>query len=336
MQLPIRAIFVFHTAARLGSISKAAEELNVTASAVSQQISALELQLGMTLMSRVGRRVVLTEGGERYFATITDEVERIAEATNQIRGYRSVTTLTVRATPTLSNKWLLPRLGDFLDRNPDLEVRLDGTNEPTDFKREAVDVEIRHGDGRWPGLFIEGMAEEEFLPACSPRYAPAGSLAAEELPRFRLIHSVKSQAQWPRWFALAGVAPPTRWARVLFDRSHMAIDAAADGMGIALESTLMMERELNSGRLVCPVIGPPPVRLVTQWIVCPHDHLRKQKVRLFLDWLRAERAAWEVSRHNAHALRGAAGSPPDDATRAPHRRSVQAEEADRPKRQHRK
>lgn len=97
MQIPIRAIFVFYTAARLGSISKAAEDLSVTPSAVSQQIQALEMQLGLTLMNKVGRRVVLTEAGERYFASITDEMERIAEATNLIRGYRTVTTLTVRA-----------------------------------------------------------------------------------------------------------------------------------------------------------------------------------------------------------------------------------------------
>ncbi|SFU22260.1 LysR substrate-binding domain-containing protein [Mesorhizobium sp. YR577] len=294
MQIPIRAIWVFHTAARAGSISKAAEELSVTPSAVSQQIQALEVQLGVTLMTKMGRGIVLTEAGERYFATITDEIEGIAEATNTIRGYRSITALTVRATPTFSAKWLLPRLGSFLDNHPDLEMRLDGTNEPTDFNRELVDVEIRHGDGRWPGLFVEGVAEEEFLPACAPHYAAAGSLDAADLPSHRLIHSVKSQAQWGRWFSLAGVDPKERWRRVLFDRSHMAIDAAVDGMGIALESTLMMESELASGRLVCPVKAPPQVRLITQWIVCPRDHLRQKKVRLFLDWLRSEGSAWQA------------------------------------------
>ena len=126
-----------------------------------------------------------------------------------VRGFRSVTTLIVRATPTLSNKWLLPRLGAFLDAAPDLEVRIDGTNEPTDFNRELVDLEIRHGDGRWPGVFVEGLAEEEFVPAAAPGVAAAGSLAAEDLPRYRLIHSVKSQAQWNQWFALAGVCRKT-------------------------------------------------------------------------------------------------------------------------------
>ena len=121
---------------------------------------------------KAGRRIVLTEAGERYFAMITDEIERITEATGTIRGFRSVTTLVIRATPTLSNKWLLPRLSRFLDAEPNLEVRLDGTNEPTDFNRELVDLEIRHGDGRWPGLFVEGLAEEaSCLPARQARRA---------------------------------------------------------------------------------------------------------------------------------------------------------------------
>ena len=240
MQVPTRAIWVFHAAAQAGSISRAAEELGVSPSAVSQQIHALETQLGLSLMNKIGRRIVLTEAGARYFATITGEIGRITEATAEIRGYRSVTTLTVRATPTVSNKWLLPRLASFLDRHPYLEIRLDGTNEPTDFSRELVDIEIRHGDGKWPGLFVEGMGEEAFVPVCAPDYAAPGSLEPQDLPRFRLIHSVKSQAQWGRWFGLAGVAPKDRWRRVLFDRSHMAIDAAATGMGIALESTMMM------------------------------------------------------------------------------------------------
>ena len=121
MQLPMRAICVFHAAAKAGSISKAAAELNVTPSAVTQQIQLLELQLGTSLMVKVGRRIALTEAGERYFTSIRDEVERITEATDQIRGFRSLMALNVRATPTLSAKWLLPRLGSLIDLHSDLE-----------------------------------------------------------------------------------------------------------------------------------------------------------------------------------------------------------------------
>ncbi len=298
MQIPIKPIFVFHTAARAGSISRAAQELSVTPSAVSQQIQTLELQLGVALLAKAGRRMVLTEAGERYFSMIADQMEQISEATATIKGFRSVTSLTIRATPTLSNKWLLPRLNSLLDMHPDLEVRLDGTNEPTDFRQEIVDIELRHGDGRWPGLFVEGVAEEDFIPVCSPGYAAAGTLQPEDLSRYRLIHSAKSQAQWTSWFPLAGVTPSDRWQRVLFDRSHMAIDAAVNGMGIALESTLMMGAELSSGHLTCPVTSPPPLRLVTQWIVCPFEHLRRPKVRMFLEWLRAERDAWQANQQS--------------------------------------
>lgn len=289
MTIPFRAIAVFNVVARCGSLTKAAAELFVTPSAVSQQIQALELHLGTTLLQKAGRGVALTEAGERYFEMISPDVQRITEATQHIRGSRSRTALTVRTTPTLGSKWLLPRLRGFLDANPDVELRLNATTEPTDFTREAVDVEIRHGEGHWPGMFVEGLAEERFYPVCAPTYAQAHSLEAAALLRHRLIFSVKAQLQWSQWFATAQVAPVVEWGRLQFDRSHMAIDAAVDGLGIALESDLMMWRELADGRLVCPVRQPPSCHLTTQWVVCPFEHLRKTKVQRFLDWLRSER-----------------------------------------------
>jgi DNA-binding transcriptional LysR family regulator len=296
MTLPLRAIAVFDVVARCCSLTKAAAELYVTPSAVSQQIHALELHLGTTLLKKAGRGVVLTEAGERYFEMIAEDVQRITEATQRIRGFRSRAALTVRTTPTLGSKWLLPRLQRFLDANPDVELRLNATTEPTDFSREDVDVEIRHGEGQWPGVFVEGLAEETYMPVCAPSYAQANSMEAAELQQHRLIHSVKAQLQWAQWFTSAGVTPSAEWSRLLFDRSHMAIDAATDGLGVALESNLMMWRELRHGSLVCPVRNPPRFTLTTQWVVCPFDHLRKAKVQLFLEWLRQERVNWQNER----------------------------------------
>jgi LysR family transcriptional regulator, glycine cleavage system transcriptional activator len=296
MHIPLRAIGVFHAVARTGSVTRAADELGVTPSAVSQQIQTLEVSLGTTLVGKSGRNLVLTEAGERYFEMIQEEIDRIAEATQRIRGFRSVTTLTVRTSPSLSTKWLLPRLASFIDAHPQIELRLDGTNEPTAFQIENVDIEIRHGTGQWPGLFVEALVEERFRPVCAPSVAPAGGLEAAELPRFRLIHSVKSQAQWSTWFELAGVKATERWRRVLFDRTHMAVDAAAAGFGIALESDLMMWAELKTGRLVCPVRNPPALALITQWVTCPRDHLRLGKVKSFLAWLKQERETWRAER----------------------------------------
>ena len=295
MHLPLRAISVFHAAASAGSISRAAAELNVTPSAVSQQIQSLETHLGTALMTKVGRGVALTEAGERYFAMISEEIDRIADATQRIRGLRSVTLLTVRATPTLSTKFLLPRLRSFLDGHPDLEVRLNATNEMTDFRaggRRYRDPSRQRATGR--AVYVEALTEESFLPVCSPAYCAPASLDAADLQRHRLIYSIKSQVQWPHWFSAARAAPLDPGQRVLFDRSHMAIDAAVDGMGIALESTLMMWRELRDGTLICPCARASRASaLTTQWIVCPFEHLHKKKVILFLDWLRAERAAWQ-------------------------------------------
>jgi LysR family transcriptional regulator, glycine cleavage system transcriptional activator len=292
MSVPFRSISVFHSVARAASVSKAAQELGVTPSAVSQQIQVLESYLGTALLAKAGRHIKLTEAGERYFEMISEKVEQIIEATDRLRGYHAVAVLTVRATPSLATKWLLPRLSHFIDQNPQLEVRLDGTNEPTDFAHEDVDVEIRHGEGNWPGLYVEGVAREYFIPVCAPGYAPAHSIAIADLTQHRLIHSVKSQVQWDHWLALAGAKRDRRWRRVLFDRSHMAIDAAVTGMGIALESNLMMWRELRDGLLVCPIANPPDISLTTQWIVCPHDHLRHSKVRAFIAWVKKECDAW--------------------------------------------
>jgi LysR family transcriptional regulator, glycine cleavage system transcriptional activator len=298
--IPFRAISMFHAAVRAGSVSRAAQELGVTPSAVSQQIHSLELFLGTALLVKVGRQIKLTEAGERYYDMISGGVEQIVEATHRLRGYRAVTVLTIRAAPSLSSKWLLPRLGSFIAKHPQFEVRIDGTNEPTNFDREDIDIDLRHGEGRWPGLFVEGLAEERFLPVCSPDYAAAGSLMPADLVNHRLIHSVKSLVQWTHWFATLGIVPDRRWHRVLFDRSHMVVDAAVGGLGIALESNLFMWQELRQGRLICPVAEPPPITAVTQWIVCPHNRLRLSKVRAFIEWLRAERDAWlaEVAKAN--------------------------------------
>ena len=298
---PFRFIIAFYHVATMQSVARAAEELGVTPGAVSQQLRVLEEQLGTKLVTKAGRRIRLTESGERYFEMIASDIENIIAATRQIQGERTTMLLTVRATPTISTKWLLPRLGRFLDANPAIDLRLDGSNEPTDFSRDLVDLEIRHGIGRWPGLHVVPLADEIFLPVCSPLVAASRSVDARGLQAMRLIHSVKAQVQWSDWFDKANEQVEGPWRMLHFDRSHMAIDAAVAGLGIALESTLMMERELESGQLVVPVAKTPRIALGTQWLVCPPQHLRRRRVRLFVDWLRAEADVWQASQEETIA-----------------------------------
>ncbi|OKH86900.1 LysR substrate-binding domain-containing protein [Thalassospira sp. TSL5-1] len=289
---PFRSIAVFYHVATLNSVAAAAEQLNVTSSAVSQQLRALETQIGTSLFVRVGRKIKLTEAGERYFDLISQHVEDIIKATDLIQGNSNSALLTIRATPTVSTKWLLPRLPRFLDANPDIDIRLDGSNEPTDFNRDLVDMEIRHGAGRWPGLHVEGLVEERFIPVCAPSLLSGNNLVAKDLLHHRLIHSVKAQIQWKTWFAEQGLDHDASSKRLYFDRSHMAVDAAVLGMGMALESTLMMEQELRAGQLLPAIENAPNMPITTQWIVCPYSHLRRSRVKRFIQWIKREAQIW--------------------------------------------
>ncbi len=288
---PFRAIVVFYYVARVNSIAQAAAQLNVTPSAVSQQIKALEEQIGAVLITRKGRNISLTEAGERYFELISDKVEGVIRATEIMRGKQHHATLVIRATPTISSKWLLPRLERFLVQSPEVNLRIDGSNEPVDFNRDNVDLEIRHGLGGWPGLYSEALTEERFLPVCAPKLAATGSLTAEQLLTLPRIRSAKAQIQWSAWIEAQGLATTTQ-ARLSFDRSHMAIDAAALGYGVALESELMIEAELRTGLLVIPVKRTPRLQATTQWIVCPRSNLRRHRVIRLIEWLRAEAEIW--------------------------------------------
>lgn len=289
---PFRAIAVFYHVARLNSIVGAAAQLNVTPSAVSQQLKALEEQIGTTLITRRGRNVGLTEAGERYFEMISDKVEGIMRATDAMQGRQQQATLIIRATPTISSKWLLPRLTRFMERMPETNLRIDGSNEPVDFTRDNVDLEIRHGLGGWPGLYTEPLIDERFVPVCAPALAAAASLPGADVLRLPRIRSVKAQVQWQAWAEAQGLGAVTE-ARLSFDRSHMAIDAACLGYGVALESELMIEAELMAGRLVVPVARTPLLQVATQWLVCPRSNLRRHRVNRLIEWLREEAAEWK-------------------------------------------
>ncbi|MDN7131222.1 LysR substrate-binding domain-containing protein [Halomonas sp. MC140] len=294
--IPFRNIAVFFHVARIQSVTGAAEHLNITSSAVSQQLRSLEEHLGTTLVVKSGRALRLTEAGEHYFDLISEDIEHLIKVTEQIKGIKTLTRINIRATPTIATKWLLPRLGEFLSFHPDLEVRLDGSNEPTDFSRERVDIEIRHGTGRWPGLYVQPLITEYFIPVCSPALALPASLTPNDFKNYRLIHSVKAQVQWRNWFASIGSEREVFPGGLYFDRSHMSVDAATLGLGIALESNLMMEGELKTGKLIIPSILTPEMPVCTQWIVCPNQSLRLPQVRRFVEWIQDKASQW--SREN--------------------------------------
>lgn len=285
MAYPFRSIVVFHAVATSGSMLQAAQRFGVTPSAVSQQVKQLEDHIGTSLFHRQGRRLILTEAGERYLDMVGDEVDNILRATERIRGLAARTVLNVRAAPTFATKWIIPHLPAFLNVHPELDLRLDATSEPLEFGRDHVDLEIRHGRGNWTGLYLRKIGDERFAPLCAPSLIAPGSVEIADLARYPLIHSVKNVLQWPNWFADQGVEPPKEKKRLMFDRAHNSIDMAATGAGIALESHVTAWKELHDGRLACPLRAPPALWRVSLWYACPRANIKRRPVRQFMDWL---------------------------------------------------
>lgn len=284
---PLRALAAFEATARNMSFTKAAAELNVTPAAVSQQIKVLEKNLSARLFRRMNRRILLTEAGELYYSSISSAFSEMTSATERIGSKAMPRVLNIRSAPSFAAKWLLPRLTEFIAQDPEVDVRLDASNEKTDFSRENVDLEIRFGDGNWRGLHVQPLCREITIPLASPilsqRYAIR---SAEELASgVPLIHSVKCPVSWEMWFAAQKVQQhgPLRGPR--FDRSFMAIEAARMGLGVVLDCDILAQRELASGDLVRPFEPRRTFAQTVHWLVIPHQSFEQDKTRRFRDWL---------------------------------------------------
>ena len=284
---PLKALTAFEAVARNMSFAKAATELNVTPSAISQQIKSLEKHLSTRLFRRLNRRVLLTEAGEIYHATIASAFSAIAEATARIDTNLRPQILVVRSAPSFATKWLLPRLPEFFATNPDIDVRLDASNEKTDFVRETVDLEIRFGRGDWDALHVEALCRERIVPLISPKLAKRHSIKAPQdlASGVTLIHSVKCPVNWEMWFAAHEIGHPVPLRGPRFDRSYMAIDAAREGIGVALDSNILAQNELARGELVSPLGTTRQFVRTLYWLVCPYRNLEQEKTARFRQWL---------------------------------------------------
>ncbi len=286
---PLNALKAFEAAARSESFTRAAEELNVTQGAVSHQVKALEDTLGVRLFNRERQRLTMTEAGRDYLAVVRDALDRIAAGTDRLLQRQSSGTLTVSTSPDFAAKWLVHRLGRFAESHPDIDLRVSATADHVDFAREDVDVAVRHGDGKWPGLDAVRLCSEQLFPVCSPKLiAGRNRIArASDLLKFPLLR-LNDWETWTRWFEAAGVDDPVPHGPVL-NRASMLIDAAADGQGIALARTTLAAWDLINGRLARPI--DVSLRLSkTYWIVCPKVNAVLPKTASFRKWLIAEAA----------------------------------------------
>lgn len=288
MPVPFATLRFFEAAARHGSFKLAAAELNVTPSAVSHAVRELETALGLRLFERRHRGLVLSQDGLTLRQHLVPGFDLIREGL-AIVSRRRARTLRLHAAPSFAAQWLTPRLARFLRLHPEMDIKIAASTDYTRFGADEFDADIVNGPPA-PGPFIVlPLGEEPVLPLCAPALA-ARIAAPADLMALPLINGDRNLVTWAAWCARNGLAPPKGFA-MRFDRTFMSIAAAVDGLGVALESARMAERELADGRLVSPLSGQlSPVPAVLHSLVYPSIHANRPIIRAFAAWLEAELA----------------------------------------------
>ena len=254
---PLNALRAFEAAARHGSFTQAAGELNVTHGAVSRHVRALEAWLGSPLFERHNRRVVLTEAGTGYLAEVGAALDRIALATARQLERGRPRLLRVNALATFTLRWLIPRLSGFQVANPAVEVRLTTSNAPLSELVEPFDVAIRGGPEAWPGLVGRPFLAERRIPVCSPALLGRFPLLEPKgLRDHTLLHSATLPGVWPQWLRAAGVPELEPQGSVTLEHFYLTLQAALDGLGVAMGPERLIADDVAAGRLELPFAGP--------------------------------------------------------------------------------
>ena len=282
----LNGLRAFEAAARHMSFTRAAAELNVTQTAVSHQIRRLEEQLGTRLFVRRNRALSLTREARDYLPSVCSAFEDLRQATARLRRPEREGVLTVSTTASLATKWLVSRVAAFQDAHPGIAVRISTSAHLVDFQREEVDMAVRYGRGSWPGLRADWLMAERLFPVCSPALLAAKPLREPaDLAHHTLLHTSVSREDWQLWLTAAGLPLSIAARRGLtFDQGFMAVQAAMEGLGVALGRTRLVEADLAAGRLVAPFDIALP-QDAGYYVVSPVATAGSAKVALFRRWL---------------------------------------------------
>lgn len=274
-----RALSALSLLASLGSLTEAAGQLGVTRSALSHRIAELERGLGAALVRKAGRKLVLTEEGERLLGSVGDALERIEAAVKPFRRDRGQIRLST--VTTFASHWLIPRLADFQARHPRVEVAISTTTRAVDLSREEVDGAIRHGRGAWKGLSSTLLFRETLMPIAAP------SVAARLRPRagqgIALIRARSRFMDWSRWQKFDRTfSRHAKWLTV--ETRAQALDAAIAGAGIALMDMAYIGPHVDAGRL--RMLADQPLQLATGYYFVPAPRAKNPHLlALFRDWV---------------------------------------------------
>ena len=292
---PTTALRAFESAARHLSYTRAADELHVTQSAVSHQIRHMEDLWKLKLFVRQGRSLVLTEAGQALAPIVRDFINRISNKLEELHpSEQDRASLRVSLLQSFAFKWFVPRLGQFSQAHPNINVWISTTEDLIDFNMNEVDAGIRLGVGGWEGMYEELILREYVFPVCSPRFLarPEAPQSPEDLLRLPLIyrHSADICPRWRDWFTDAGVKVKSLPKGPQFPDTSMAVQAAIDDLGIALARSAHVEDDLAAKRLVklFDVYSPSSV---AYYFVCPKGREQEANIRAFHDWILVEAAA---------------------------------------------
>ncbi len=305
---PLSSLRVFEAAARHNSFRKAADELNLTASAVSHGIQTLETWLGVELFRREARGLRLTSAGETYAPLVNQALNVLAKATEQLPGRKATGTLSISSSPTFASKILLPRLEKFAAQLPDIRVTIDTSHRLVDLTLDDFDVAIRMSSTKKPAPNWTLLATETLVPVCSPGLKKQFGARWDNklLSRAPLIHVTSVAADWSHWFRANGMEVPASIDGGLrVDTVQMAFDAAIRGLGVVLGRRPLVDEEIASGRLVTLLDQATPSGSGF-WLVTSQTEFQKPEVKLFRSWLLSELGIGhdhrKPARSDGHAL----------------------------------
>ena len=245
----LNGIRAFEAAARAGSFTKAAGELHVTPAAISRMVQLLERRLGVPLFERKANRLTPTAAGRAYQGGLTPIFDQLANLTAQVTALAGSRVLTVGVGPTFATRWLIPRLADFQKKEPEVEVRF-ATGGATLPYNDDWTCGVRLGDGHWPGFMAERLFAADLTPVCSPAIAKRLK-SPDDLRNATLLRVAHASDEWPRWFKAAELAK-IRARGPEFEYYGQAMQAAADGVGVAMGISPYADDDLKAGRLVAP------------------------------------------------------------------------------------
>ncbi len=295
MRMPaFPALRAFEAAARHENFSRAADELHLTHGAISHQVRALEDELGVPLFVRNGRHVKITPDGRKFAQSLTKAFADIVQAADAVRPRQGCRRLSISSIPSFAARWLAPRLGQFIERHPDIEVLLQASGQLQDLEREAIDVGIRFGRGRYPGLVVQHLMGDIYYPVVSPSYR-GGDLprTPRDLAQATLL---RSNEPWLPWFRAAGLDLAEPSGGVMYEDLSMLIRSAVDGDGVALVRHVVAMQEIGSGQLVRLFdIATPSAD--EYYFVSPPATAAQPHVEAFRAWLLGEIAEFLPQLH---------------------------------------